>query len=254
MSNYVNLADGVLQSKDEYIYDVKQHPWYSPPKILLSYVELIKKYGDDRVKSDTKFKKAKEALSVAILLLGMRKLFGEHYLMQVSDDESPDVRSMILKEQPGRPVHGYFQEVEVVHFEKHSKAENIIEFLKQTKLSKKKSYDELTIILCHLDKDMHIPSFKAIHDELATMNPKPQIYLLGRISPDEQEYLVTQVWHDYFDPVRVNAIELANAYPRRPSSLRLTRSSSDKITYEQVIGQKSTVEEVFHLDQVDTQR
>lgn len=247
MNTILNRTDGILQSKEEYLFDVKKHPWYSPPKILLAYVELIKKYGEVEVRSNTKFQKAKEALSVALLLLGMREIYQEHYLMQVSDDESPDVRSMVLKEQLDKPVHGYFQEVEVVHFEKHSKAENIVDFLKKTKLSKKKSYDELTIILCHLDRDIYIPSFKDIHEELKEINPKPQIYLIGRISADKQEYLITQIWHEYVEPIKIDAIKLANSYPRKPSSLLLTRSSSDKITYGQATPSNASIEDIFHL-------
>lgn len=239
------LSNGMLKSPDNYLFDAQQFPWFSPPKIAIAYSQLIKKYGED-VLTNTRFQKAKEAGSVALLLLAMNKIFGEHYLLQVSDDESPDVRSVILKEIPGQPIHGFFQEVEVVHFEEHSKETDVVDFLKTTKLSKKKSYDELTIILCHIQKNIDIPPIEHLRRRIAELSPKPQIYLLGKVIEPEK-YLVTQLWKETWPDFVIDMLEQVTKYPRRPSILWLTKSSSKTLNFRPYTGRKPTLEEIFHL-------
>jgi hypothetical protein len=209
----------------------------------------VAKY-DKAVFSDRLFQKAREGRSVAILLLEIHRRQGLHFLMQISEDDSPDVRTVTLQEIPNNPVHGYFQEIEVVNLGPHSLTENIIEFLKQTKLSKEKSYDEKTIILCQIDKDMVSGPWEGMHSELKYLNPKFPIYIMGKVSKDQEIYRICHVWDELERPSDIDISTLAKSYPK-PDTVVLTLSVEKNITFKPINRSRPSVFEILHLNEVD---
>lgn len=90
-----------------------------------------------------------------------------------------------------------YQDVEVVTLESHSK-EDVDDFLKRTKLSSKKAYQDDTIILCHIDKNTATKKWSEISAALAGTAKKYDIYPLARSDPKEAKYQLARI-HPKFD-------------------------------------------------------
>jgi len=99
------------------------------------------------------------------------------------------------------------QEVEVVIFDTHSDERSIPDFLRRTKLSKRKSYDPLTTILCYIRKDFDIPPLKIIVNELQSDECQSPIMLLGKTSPNQEIYKISQINPELDLENEFNAIE-----------------------------------------------
>lgn len=165
--------------------------WFSPRKILLRYSQLEQDIGKG-LKTDSKYKVIREARSVAIMLLGIEKTQNRNYWLKLVNPKegAPDIQtSTIMTETDNRLA---YQDVEVVTLESHS-SEDVDDFLKRTKLSAKKAYQEGTIILCHIDNNITTKPWKEISENLSKLNTKYQIYLLGRIDSKKIEYQLARI-------------------------------------------------------------
>jgi hypothetical protein len=232
----------------DYIFDSGLYPWHSPRYVLEAYDSLIQTFNDQALGSKD-FEKAREARLVAISLLGIHELTKRHYLMQVSRENSPDIVTMFRAELKGMPVHGFFQEVEVVSFDKNSPETDVVEFLKRTKLSPKYSYDNKTIILCEVKRDMRLPPYETIHTRLKELNPLPTVIIIGKISPEKLIYKICQIWPTLDLLTDIDVFELANKYPS-PHNLQLTKGSDHQIKYGKRVAGKPGYFEVFGLDEI----
>lgn len=231
-----------------YYYDAQKYAWFTPVYVLANYDLLIRKYGaNNLLKGD--FKRAREMRAVAILLMGLYKEQGIIYYMQAfKESNSPDVVTVRLTERVDKPILGEFVEVEVVTFGQHSKEKDVVEFLKNSKLSPKKSYDALTVILCEIDKRARI-DYKQIHSDLAALNPKSHIYIMGR--PELNLPHVFQIfcaWPQLQSLNDIDVISLAKAYPK-PHIFHLIMSSERKITFTKGNFKKPSLLEIFGLDE-----
>jgi hypothetical protein len=86
----------------------------------------------------------------------------------------------------------YVEDVEVVTLEAHS-SEDIDDFLKRTKLSATKSYDEKTTILCNVERDLQTKPWREITQSLASSAAKNDVFVLGRIDPKKWTYQLVRV-------------------------------------------------------------
>jgi hypothetical protein len=203
--------------------------WYSPRKILLRAAQEETKLGA-AFKKSPKYKAVIEARAVALMLLGIEKIQGREYWLQIVDpvEQSPDIRTAThMIETDNRLA---YQDVEVVTLESHS-PEDIDDFLKRTKLSSEKSYQEDTIILCYIDKNMATKPWSEINKALAALGRKYDIYVLGRTDAVEQNYQLVRVYPSIDHMINYDAMEEAKKSAR--DTMRFERGTVKKASRDE---------------------
>jgi len=172
--------------------------WFSPINVL-HHFERLDSVATADYKKAKDYKKAYEAYIVAIMLVGIIKQQKQQYWMQlVKDDEgTPDIRTFRYAVKNGILNWQEIQEVEVVHYEKHS-SESITDFLKKTKFSPKKAYPETTTILCFADKTTNLGSWKQLSHEMQGLIQQTPVIILGKTHSTEPKYIICQI-HPYID-------------------------------------------------------
>lgn len=167
--------------------------WFSPRNVLYNYSRM---YGEVGESLNTKgaFKPIREAMSVAILLLGIMKLEAREYWLQIvpPHEQTPDIRTMYIESNPGKPNELLYQDVELVTLGDYTD-ESVDEFIKRTKLSGKKAYPESTVIVCHINKSTRVQPWRELHQSLASSPMRNNVFLLGRVDPNEQVYQIARV-------------------------------------------------------------
>jgi hypothetical protein len=166
-------------------YDIQKESWYSPSYILEHFEKLRAYYGGLIVKSE--FRRARELYTSAITLLGAYQLSPENiYFLQANNqNDSPDVMAVVQTEAEGK-IFARITQMEIVDFDQHSSITDVVEFLRQTKLSPRKSYGEYTTLVCAVDKAIPI-DHKDISRRIRALNPKSTIYIVGRHGKVEDE-------------------------------------------------------------------
>lgn len=202
--------------------------WFSPINVLYHFARL-ESLPPSSKRSSRSFKKAKEAYRVAIMLMGIIKFQQRQYWLQIVKDEegSPDIRTGTFLIVSGKPKEFTIQEVELVDFEHHSK-ENIVDFLKRTKLSPKRPYPSYITFLCYVSKATLLPPYRQIYDELKSVVAKNPIIILGKIHPRKHIYRICQV-HPEIDLLEDFDV-MREAYNKKYRGvLRLKSGSDDKL-------------------------
>jgi hypothetical protein len=192
----------IIEMKMSYRKDV----WFSPRKILLRYAQLEQRVGEE-IKTASQYKTIREARAVAIMLLGIQKIQNREYWLQLVDpaEGTPDIRTATLVETDNRLA---YQDVEVVTLELHTQ-EDVDDFLKRTKLSAEKAYQDSTIILCNIDKNVATKAWQKISSALSGTNKKYEVYLLGRTAPAEMKYQLARIYPKLDGVVSFDAMEEA---------------------------------------------
>lgn len=230
------------------IRDITRHHWLSPVFVIQSAVEIYKLYSEEIVATKSEFKSVQEAVAAAFMLLGMYENQKIHYFMQCSREDSPDILTLTLVEKKVQPyIEGQYQTVEVVTYEDHSE-QTLFEFLRDTKLSPKKAYDDKTIILCFVNKVTQTPDENGFHEMLKTLSPKPQIVILGRMRDADSRYSLMQVW-PFAARIEYSASDIAKTYPL-PPHMKLSRTMDRKVKFTHTTEVKApTMYEVFGIDE-----
>jgi hypothetical protein len=144
------------------------------------------------------YKRIQEGYISAISLVGLVETLKTGFWLQIVDDKegSPDVRT-ICRLPKGADNEFSIQDVEIVNFESHS-GDDIVDFLLKTKLSDKKGYDDLTNILCFIDKFVDLPPATELHKTLISkgLNKKSPVMLLGKIYKDQEKYRLLNIYLD----------------------------------------------------------
>lgn len=167
--------------------------WYSPINVVYEYNRLRVVLSSEK-KRTRDFKKATEAYHAAIMLVGIIDLQGIEYWMQLVDNKEsfPDVRTARYTRKDGWDNWLDIQDVEVVEYERHSNI-SISDFLLTKKLLVNKGYDNLTTILCRVNKTLLLTSYKQISATLKTAPICSPVIILGKIHPTEERYRICQV-------------------------------------------------------------
>lgn len=224
-------------------YDVTKFSWHTPLTIFKAYDILQARY-DQELGKKREFQNLTEAIPVAIVLVGLYKIQNISYYMQICRDRFPDIVTM-RPTQGKNPVFGEFSDVEVVRFDNFTDIIDIVEFLKNTKLSKQKSYPANTIIVCDIGKSIKI-DYEKIRKELRKASPAHEIYLVGKIHPSQQIYQIFQAFPSRLSPIIVNASKDAEGIPD-PQSLMLYLSSKKTIEYRKTIKRSENALEIFDI-------
>jgi hypothetical protein len=173
---------------------LKDKYWFSPTNVIGNFTKL-KNTGV--LKPDLPhYKKVCEAYVAAISLIGIIKSSGQDYWMQLVDDAegSPDIRTGCYH----KITHDNdfsVQDLEIVTYSEYS-TESLLDFLLKTKFSQRKSYDDLTQILCCIEKPVVLPPLDALNKELKARILKSQspIIIIGKTDPNSAMYKIAQIY------------------------------------------------------------
>lgn len=228
--------------------DIKKYHWLSPVFVLVCVDKMYELYSEETVVTKNEFKRVQEAFYGALMLLGLYGNQKKHYFMQSSREQTPDILTLTMVEKTEIPyIEGQYQTVEIVTYEDHS-TKDLLSFLRDTKLSPRKAYDNKTIILCYVNKNTNIPPETIIHEQLKSLKPKPQIVILGRMGGTKTWYRMLQVW-PFAAKYEYDAAVIAKSYPP-PPHMKLGRSLDKKIKFVHTEEVKApTIYEVFGIDE-----
>lgn len=120
--------------------------------------------------------------------------------------------------------------MEVTEFEEHYSSSDIFEFLRSTKLSPKKSYDEHTMIVCMVNRETSVDEHN-LRQKLREFNPKGTIYVLGRSHEGTPGEFI--IFSPYPNPTKslkfnLNTTVLKYSIPPR---IKLGMGTARKISY-----------------------
>lgn len=157
-------------------YDRQLDPWYSAAEVIKRFVQLESMFGEDLLEKND-FKKAREIFYGAATLLGtyISNPKNNYYIQINRQTSSPDV---VATKQIEKGIWTIAQ-LEITEFEEHFATNDMFEFLRKTKLSKKKSYSEFTIIVCIVNRSASIDEVE-LSKKLKELKPKSAIYILGK--------------------------------------------------------------------------
>lgn len=168
--------------------------WFSPVNVIAQF-EGLKQTGKLTPEMPA-YQKAYETFVAAVTVLGVMATNDERYYVQtVNNGSSPDARTGCYKRRENDNDFA-IQDIEVVTYEDHSN-DSLPEFLYRTKLSKsRKSYDELTHIVCHVNKFIQIPSGIELNKSLKLLGPQNQspVMVVGRVNPTQGIWKVMQIF------------------------------------------------------------
>ena len=105
--------------------------WFSSRFAIYNLWTLIKKEGYS-IKSSRKYQKEREAWIVGVVLLGVRKIYGDIWWLKIPQDDPPDLLAMTIT--PDKNKNQNIQnnrEVEVMEFNNYSKGTLIEEIIKK---------------------------------------------------------------------------------------------------------------------------
>lgn len=189
--------------------------WFPPQNILYHYDRYLKEDLDFLKRKD--IKPIQEARYVSIMVVGMMENAGEDFWVQLvnPDEESPDARTLKVKDILPKYNNYEMQDIEVVTYNKHSTSVDLGNFIFESKLGKDKSYDNLTTILCCLETDIHVESWLKINKQLAKSHINSPVYILGRLSKTEHIYSLIKVHPNLEGPYEYNVMEILNKRGKR---------------------------------------
>lgn len=218
--------NGILMTMD---YDQRKERWYSPLEVLQAFETIHQEVGN--LINDPVFKRAHEMFYGAVALVGAYGLCSENtYFMQANNQtRSPDIMAAKQRETD-KGILLEMTPLEIVELEQHTETDNVVEFLKKTKLGRNKSYTDNDLILLVLKKNMKFNQLAA-YQQLSTIHPKPTIYAIGKPSAEPGKW---ELWTLYpQDPpgsVSYVLAEAAKSY-KLPPRMTLVRSLEKKIKY-----------------------
>lgn len=234
-------------------YDVRKYPWFSPHLVIQAFERLAKLFGSN-IESKREFKLAVEMFEGAAALLGAYELHSDnkYYLQPNLQSNSPDVVAVKQTEIPDSPILLEITQLEIVKMNDYSETDDVVEFLKRTKLSSKKSYSGKTMIVCIINKKIQVDRSK-IAVELKKINPKSTIYILGKLLGDNDKWTI---FSPYPDPTKFAIYSLAGTMQKYqlPSPMNLERKLTKKISYENMHPEVTTIYDIFNIKESDVEK
>lgn len=235
----------ILISADD-AYELKvanKRLWFSPARVLIHYVRLLKTIGMDKMEKGSKYQKVREMKAVALFLLGvMKNQEIDFWIQPVLDERTPDVRTFCFGRDKDENIEQWIQEVEVTTYGEYT-SNALTEFIWKTKYSKRKNYPPHFVVLCELRKTFLLPPLITLKSELEKYKPNGAIALLGRLSPSEEIYRVAQIYPELELVEEFNAgvearllhSKLSNQGPHH--TIRLFRGAQiTKLSFKEVQG------------------
>ena len=212
--------------------------YFFPRRAIEETLYYLKERADDI--TSTSIKQLTEILNAAILALGSSIQDGDERWIRnpLKGENTPDacVMSIELRNNDHNRIIKE-HEVEIVTMEDHAE-DDVVEFLKRTKLNSKKSYPANSSILCRIDRNIFIDSWKDIHTQLMPYMGDLQVHFLCRVheSPTTFQIIYMGQTEDLFKIGE--KFELIEA-------MRL--DAKDLIQFQMRTGLDMTVTEIPHI-------
>lgn len=229
-------------------YDVRKADWYSPIQTLACVRHIATMYGKDFLKPE--FKKAREMFMAAITLLGAYELDSTNtFWLQINiQSESPDVMAAKQTEIPNSEIMLELAQMELTEFEEHFASDDILQFLKSTKLSPKKAYGSKDFIVCFVNRRIQLDA-RWLSEELRVLSPKSSIYIIGRADLiDINQYMLVSPYPRLTKVVCFNIDETSKKY-QILQRVSLTRGTDQKIRYIKTKIKAFNIYEMLGLDE-----
>lgn len=229
-------------------YDPSKDSWYSPIRIIQGFHYLGQRYGDNIYKSD--FKRAREMFTAAVTLLGAYEFSPENkYFLQLNrQSSSPDVMAGNQAEVGEKGILLELMQIEVTEFEEHFLSDDIVEFLRATKLSPKKGYGDKMVIVCLVNRVLPL-NHRDVAEKVKALNPKSTIYILGRAHrEDPAKFVIFSPFPRLTKLVKYDVFETAQKY-QLPYRVKFHKGSAKKILYEKTHLEPANVYNMFDLDE-----
>jgi hypothetical protein len=185
----------------------------------------------------------------AVALLGTYELSPENkYFMQLNtQSSSPDVIAAKQTEHGKTGILLEISQMEITEFEDHFKSNDIIKFLKSTKLSPKKDYGDKVMIVCVINKKVPF-DHKKVHKALNEIKPKSTIYIIGRpIDAEMGNFTICTPYPKLTKPLNFNVDATAAKYTI-PERVRFNFGIEEKISYSKAKLEPVNTYEVLGLN------
>lgn len=234
-------------------YNFQKYPWFSPHLVITAFKRLGEFYGSN-IDKKREFRQAREMFVGATALFGAYELHPENkYFLQANrQSESPDVVAVKQIEIPNNPITLEITQLEIVELNDYSPINDVVEFLKKTKLSPKKSYSNKTMIVCIVNKKIQIDRVK-ITQEIKELKPKSTIYIMGRIEGEGYRWMIFSPYPDSTKHVIYEVSETMKKY-QLPSPVRFYKGSAKKISYEKTYPEATTIYDIFNLNETNIEK
>lgn len=243
-----------MEEDDQIDYNFQQDPWFSPKLIIVLFNKLWKTYGDNITKM-SQFKRAVEMYYAAVTLLGAYELdeTNKFWLQSNNQTTSPDVFATQLSEVPGKKVTILVSQMELTEFEDNFPTNDLIDFLKNTKLSPRKAYDNNTLIVVTINRIVSL-DIEAIYQDLQKLRPNSTIYFIGKtIDNDDENFVIFSLYPRKTKLVRFNISKTANKYAI-PNHLRLYLGTDEKIRHIPIGKVVTNLSNVFNFEEKDVEK
>jgi hypothetical protein len=159
--------------------DVDGKIFYSPVRVDHAFSRMPQVYRDNI--EDHLFDRAREMYEAAIYLTGCWVLdTSNQYQMRSYEGETPDVLAI---KRAGKGVRGnllHKTKIEVVTMRDEDIRSDVMQFLRETKLSPRKSYTEDDTILLSMMKVLKV-DFTKLVSEIAEHKPAPHVFAIGKL-------------------------------------------------------------------------
>ncbi len=201
--------------------EYRKNIWFSPEKVLLRYDEKLRELGAGLQKLP-EYKTMREAQAVGLLLIGMQKMQNREYWMQLVDpkEQSPDMVTATQVIETDNRLQT--QDVEVVTLGPKV-LETVDDFLRRTKLSNAKAYPDDVTILCYIDRDTLVPSWRDVNNALKQTGKKNDVFILGRTDKQAPKYQLARINPDIDHVIQFDAV--ADARVNRTHTMRFVRGT-----------------------------
>jgi|GEM_PF-3778909 len=166
--------------------------YFSPRRAIEETLYYLMERTDEI--TPTSRKQLLEICNAAILALGSSIQDGDERWIRnpLKGESTPDacIMSIELRDNnQNRVIKEH--EVEIVTMEDHSE-DDVVEFLKRTKLNPKKSYPANSSILCRIDKNIVVDSWQDIHKKLMPYMGDLQVHFLCRVEESPTTFQI--IW------------------------------------------------------------
>ncbi len=235
-------------------HNIQAEPWYSPKQIVEGFQYLLRLYTEEELK-DRLFQRAREMFTGSVNLLGAYELGPEnlYFLQSNNQTASPDVMA-VKQVVHNKTIHAMVTQMEVVDMDDNAPTDDIIEFLKKTKLAPTKAYNEHDMIVLTINRKVPYNS-QAVHEALKKLNPKPTIYVLGRkVGANDGDFMISTPWPTLYPPIDYNIITTAAKYTL-PYRVQFNLGVDTEIKYDKVSTlSKVSLYEVLGIDKTKTDK
>lgn len=234
-------------------YDFQKHPWFSPHLVIRATGRLAKLYGSN-IEAKREFKLAREMFQGAVALLGAYELHpdNKYFLQPNLQSDSPDIVAAKQTEVPDSPITLEITQLEIVGMTDYTSTTDVVEFLKQTKLSPKKSYSDKTLIVCVVNKKIQVNRAK-IAEALKQIKPKSTIYILGKLTGYKDKWTIFSPYPDLTKFAIYSLSETMKKY-HLPSPMKLHKGTGKNISYEKTHPEVTTVFDIFNIKESEIEK